>query len=491
MQLNEFVDIKGLSLITSCGCNLQCSYCRIAESVNSDSARLQKETIQALQDGTFLNNVKESLFRIHQSPAKITNIAFWGQEPTLTLHHITEHLDEWMAAFCNVDNIMFSTNSMAYGDRVIDFLKTLDQVIDHHIQVNIQFSWDGDESTDEIRLADSSAIYKNITNIVEACNLLSFKNIEVFFNFHGVISLDLLSRLTTAEKVANYYKNLCLWGSHFHELNNNPRVHLPPDVGLALENPIDASTMDGIHLANFVRMSQQIDRFYFKDIGYYNYGNSHIDTLFNQYITQFTNILNWARHEFGVHSFEELIDQMAMDLTIYKKVCNHCNSVLYCSNGISELKLMYDGTCINCQNSIFDRDLQFLSDEDTLRNQVKKTLASRDYFINLLTDSDEVLMKYFDLFTQTKISCFAHSFKSVLNLMMFLIENKQISLIYSNYNKLLVAAFQVALCNCCHYNNQMTTGSMFLRHTGQIRFFCNGFLELINENMQNHRGGLS
>lgn len=82
---------------------------------------MQLENIKALQDGTFIKNVRDVLYRMNQSPLNIESIAFWGQEPTLTLNHITDHFEEWYDLFPNWQHCGFSTNTVAHLDRIIDF----------------------------------------------------------------------------------------------------------------------------------------------------------------------------------------------------------------------------------------------------------------------------------------------------------------------------------------------------------------------------------
>lgn len=53
--------LQGLSLITSCGCNLNCEYCWIAKSKNANSINLQKNTIEALDNGEFISNCRKVL----------------------------------------------------------------------------------------------------------------------------------------------------------------------------------------------------------------------------------------------------------------------------------------------------------------------------------------------------------------------------------------------------------------------------------------------
>jgi hypothetical protein len=96
---------------------------------------------------------------------------------------------------------MFSTNSIAHSDRIIDFAKKIDEITDHPFILSVQFSYDGDESTNEIRYADSSIIYKNIVYVITELNKINFKHTSIKLYFHGVISLDLLNRLDSYEKM--------------------------------------------------------------------------------------------------------------------------------------------------------------------------------------------------------------------------------------------------------------------------------------------------
>lgn len=49
--------INSLTVLSSLGCNLNCDYCRLAAAKNEESIILQNNTIKALQDGSFLNNI--------------------------------------------------------------------------------------------------------------------------------------------------------------------------------------------------------------------------------------------------------------------------------------------------------------------------------------------------------------------------------------------------------------------------------------------------
>lgn len=470
----DSVKTGALTLITSCGCNLKCEYCHIAQAVNADSPRLQKETIQALQDGSFLKNVKDSLARIEQSPGDIEQLSLWGQEPTLTLHYITANMEDWLNIFPNCKGIMFVTNGMGYGDRIVDFLFAVDKYAKNPIKVEIQFSFDGEESTDNIRNADSQKIYNTITYVIQECNRHFFKNLHVGFNFHGVISLNLLKRLNTQDKIETYFKNLNDWAYHLYSLNLNKSLEIHPLVGVALENPVDASTEDGLRLADFFRKSIRIhpDNFLFESPYRQEWT---INTLIGQYQQGMGEIFR----DTGCNNVSTLVKRMVEDPVFYYDICRRISLLCYCGNSYGELKLMYDGTIINCQNSIYDRDEKFILDDGSLKSAVKKAQATHHYFVNLLTDDEETIRKHFELFRLSKEDSFMFIMETTITLMYWLSQAHQIDESYRNFQKIIEHSLLLAYFNCCYYNNYVKTGSMFLRATGYLRFFCNGFMDLL------------
>lgn len=72
-------------------------------------------------------------------------------------------------------------------------------------------------------------------------------------------------------------------------------------------------------------------------------------------------------------------------------------------------------------------------------------------------------------------------FKTIFNRLILLNKAHQVHYSYNNVEKAMAHAFMLTIFNCCSYNNQFKTGSIFLRHNGFIRFFCNGFMDEIFE----------
>lgn len=78
MEKNIDIDIRAVTLVSSCGCNLHCQYCMIENSLNGCSAKLQQDTIKALSDGSYLENVKKIFKRLDLDRYIIDNFGFWG-----------------------------------------------------------------------------------------------------------------------------------------------------------------------------------------------------------------------------------------------------------------------------------------------------------------------------------------------------------------------------------------------------------------------------
>lgn len=473
--------IQGLSLITSCGCNLDCSYCRIAQARhdNLHTSDLQHETVKALQDGTFIENVRNVFAAIGQSTSQVESIAFWGQEPTLTLHFITEHLAEWFELFPNWRGTSFSTNGIAYPERLYDFVVGLDKIVDHDFQLNIQFSYDGTYSTESLRKTSGQIIHDNAAAFINKLNHTKLRHVFLDLHFHGVISRDLLKKLQTTEDIIKYQKGLITWSSEFLDLNVNNHVAMAPDVDFGLENPVDASFEEGMDLAVFLNKAMRIKPEQVCSTKEERDRYLSLTENLCRFITQpFNDILHELHHQFGDNmNFQDAIALAVKDSRFKRDLFNLINPMLYCGNGVGELKIMYDGTLINCQNHIFDRNIDDLPKDDKLETNVKRGLATHHYFINPLTATQKEIQDYFEYFEVCKFNSFNFIVTSTITLLEGLVKTQQVDSSYDDQFKLIEHAILASAINCCSFNNQMMSGSVYLRHTGFLRFYCNGFLD--------------
>ena len=470
-------DIHSLTLISSCGCNLQCEYCLISRSSNEYSTELQKNTIQALKDGSFLQNVKIALKNMDVPYSKIVKIELWGQEPTLTLPYLTEHLEDWFNTFPNVNFMMFSTNGMAYPERIIDFLVKLDKSVHIKTRMFIQFSYDGDTSTNEIRGANDQVIYNNLNKIITNLNSIKFNNIDIHMGIHGVISLALMKKLDTTEKILDYYNNIGKFADGLVSQVINKNVYMNSIPDLSLETPIQAGIEDGILLNNFMTKSLSIPNHYF-----HNYATSIIrKTIF----IQFEYFLEMCK-QCNAKSVDELVDKILQNKLTYESFLELGDGMPFCGSNTGDLHFMYDGTIITCQNYMFDQKKEYLKADNDFELIVKKSMIDKHFFINPIIDSKEDVQKFLSIFNEFRHSSFGFLIDHIMNLMFWMSKAEQINRLYIyDYKLLFKHALLIVNYNCCLYNNRLKTGSFYLRWDGFIRFMCNGFINQIEAEM-NH-----
>lgn len=464
-------NIQSLSIISSCGCNLACHYCAIAKTKNEQSAKVQEATIQALQDGSFIKNARDVLLRLNQSPANITNIDLWGQEPTLTLHYIADHLTDWFTTFPSIKTWFFSTNGIAHTDRILDFIKKMDAAAPHPIGLRIQVSHDGEIGTFTVRDAEPTVIQRNLTFLIEQLNQIDLKNITVTFSFNGVASLELIHQLDSFEKVVQYYKTLDTWVMPLHNLNRNKNVQVNDFICVSPELPVDASAEEGLMMADFYRRTLRINP------------NIVDSRSIGSLAAQVSRGLDHVAHDMQVENLASFFDTLAQDANMYYYMLDRLSHSIFCGAFYGELKIMYDGTCISCQNSIFETELENLPQTKDIDVRVRRNFVKRKIILNPLKESDEVIERTFDTFYEGKNSSFYFMMSNHIAMMQLLVDAHQIDSSYQNPVKQLVHSIALVLISGCGYSNWTKTGSLFAKDAGFFRYYCNGLLdELITLN---------
>lgn len=478
--MEENLDIRAITLVSSCGCNLHCKYCMIENSLNGCSAELQQNTIKALSNGSFLNNIKKIFKRLDLDRYIIENFGFWGQEPTLTLHLITEHLDDWFNFFPNITNIDFSTNGMDFPDRIVDFIKKVDETTSQdNLKLTVQFSYDGTYSTNNIRNASNEKIFKNISTVINELNKIKLNHVDVSIQLHGVLSGALIAQLDTLEKVHDYYKELDTFGYELSKKVINRAIELNSSVSICPEYPRDGSVDERIDYESFLQRLLDIDVSDFHDprlpVGIISgYRDIYEDTLKNLgYCLRGEN-----QHPLTIEEALNLIKNKDKDIIRNLSVNNFCGS------NYSELKLLYDGTVMSCQNYMFDINPINIKDDGSIDTISRKDLMTRGHSCaNLLTASDEDIDKLFYKYNLYKTSSFPFMFQATLNTYQMLNECGQLNSIYRyNYNKLLHLAFITTKNLACTYNNLVSTGNELLRSVGTLRLASALYLYVDREN---------
>lgn len=162
--------IASVSLHWSSDCNMACKYCYI-EKEKSCMASYNREIRKALEDGTFVENVKRVTASIVNN---IENISLWGAEPTINSQYWARTFTALFDYYPNAKEVMFSTNALL-GDRIYEDFFLPMVVYAHknkrHIDFNLQMSLDGPpEFNDDSRHPGATAsTIKTIKEILTRC----------------------------------------------------------------------------------------------------------------------------------------------------------------------------------------------------------------------------------------------------------------------------------------------------------------------------------
>ena len=78
-----------------------------------------------------------------------------------------------------------------------------------------------------------------------------------------------------------------------------------------------------------------------------------VNALYKGYFTPFDCVTD-TLHRFGFNNLDECLDEIIKNPALRNDIYNSFNHILYCGNGNAELKIMWDGTLVNCQNHMFE-----------------------------------------------------------------------------------------------------------------------------------------
>lgn len=473
--------ITGLSLMTSCGCNLKCEYCLIdkAKKYNPKAAaELQKNTIQALKDNSFCDNAKKTVIAMGGTPNDIIRIELWGQEQTLTLEHFYGNIEYWLDTFPNWSELSFSTNGQAFPEKIITLITELDKHLTHEMVFSLQWSYDGSFSGEEMRHDDDNKVIQNLTKCIEALNQIKLNNIQVDFYLHGVISYALIHHLGgDIDKIKQYWEECRATANSLPLLSTNEKVNMFNNYSVAEEVPYRASVQDGFDYYDFFIKSAIVGG----DI-------QGLDFLSGQW----SRIVDFAFPDMAKATLDDIVEWLNEKVNNDEDreiLNNQLSNGFFCGTGLGELKLLYDGSTVNCQNSIFERTLDTIDPNgDPIETGAKKTWVEKNFFFNPQTATEEEIQKYKYIFSAGRTNTFWHTYNTTLAKIHYLALAGQIDPEYMYNLKLAIKhAYIITYINQCMYNNMIYTGSAWSKDTGVIRRYCNGVAKYSESHENNNR----
>lgn len=474
MKYLNFKEIKHITLISSESCNLNCSYCELAKSVSIYYDKEQSKKVKEnISSGEFLKNIKKIINKFNIDPKQITGFDLWGQEPTLTLNEISGMLPSFFDFFPNLMYSMFSSNMVQYPDRIINYIKTIEDICrqqnKENFKINIQCSFDGYENTKKFRGIDPEIILNNVEYLIKELNNLKLNHSFININFNNVITKEEVLDLNSYNKVKNYWEELYNITNNYIVLNTNPNVCIYKHFGCGPETPVNATKEQGMAFANFLQLSQRVN----KDFAYLDNYKRAMERIYkNNYL--FNTIYNESKKDW--------IDFLP-SCDINSKLINNLTRSIYCSPGIGSFKIRYDGSLVHCHHSIHHTSLSSFEKKKGWKYDNLKNFASHNYYPNAANDSLNDLNQYFYKIKTTLSSSILHTYSLVVKLMHYLVKCNQISEYYNNEINILRHAFLVTKITCLDANFH-NLGSGAGTWIGVIRFYCNGVFEFIENNQE-------
>lgn len=476
--------IESISALIGPSCNLQCSYCEMAKNTQpEDKKELIEKTIKALENGDFIKNIEKTLKRLHQSCHHIFHLEFWGQESTLFFPYLEKSWDLWAQKLYNLESLFFSTNGMTNSDIIFNFLKKIDKIAKKPIRIGIQISYDGIYGEKEIRGGNDEYILENFIKFQEKVNNYNFRYIEIIeLNTHAVMSMELIKHLDSIYKVENYFDEYEKFLNILYSHNRSKIIQWKPAAFLG-QNCHSASRDEGIKYNFFTDMVNELKqkKDYPLTLNVINKHENFAFALCGYGADDIKENIKKGQYK----NFNDFVDSFIncdLDHPYHK-------NAITCSASLGELKIMYDGTILQCQNLMFDTKMDIKLIKNNVNDWGRYYFLNKGQKINGLTSSDEEINTYFqymrDLQSPSRI---LFTMSSIYNLMFLLVRLGQINSSYYDNEKIKRHSLLLTRILNCPYNCQVLSGSTFLRQSGEIRQFCNGLLDkieqVINETME-------
>ena len=433
-----------------------------------------------MENGDFIKNALKTMYKLKQSPHNVNRIELWGQEPTLTLPILSEHWKEWDEAFTGLSAVFFSTNGIGDPQNILDFIEAVNEKSTNPMLIEIQFSYDGMYGEDIVRGGDSNLIINNLKKLLVGINELSpkLKNIDnIDIMLHTVFSTKLVHFLNDVNTVHEYFHSYENILNELHDLSDyNSKIELYSPAFM-YQNCYSASTEDGIELNSFIdrvnlaKASKKYPRCF-------EFMRPEEDFVAQMAGNGIADLMRVFREDPKWNNLDEYINDYFMN-------ANHPYRQLMetCSSGIGDLKLMYDGSMVICQNSVYDTmiDQDYL--DDSVDNQARWHFMKHGQYINPSKCTQAEIDKFYSYILQLrKGSSFRFIYIQVYNLMVLLAQLGQINPEYAwDLQKTKRHAFIMARTTCCYYNMQVMSGSVLVRQSGEIRQLCNGVMDKLEK----------
>lgn len=462
-------------LFTSESCNLQCSYCDMANHINKKlHAEETKKVKNSLINGQYLNTLQKTFERLEIDPGQMLHFELWGQEPTITLKEFSIMFPQLYNYCYNLQSMMFSTNGVGFIDDIINFIVLVDNTVKQNFNITIQFSFDGYENTKNHRGINPDIIINNIIDFLTKLNNISLKLTNIIIQCHYVVDDATINKYAdeiNQKELFYYLRDFSDLSDKFMILNKNNKVTINP-FSPGLINPYNASVQDGKNLAQFYKNCEKTG-----EIIPHKTWRGLTYQFFEKII------------ELDFEKVKDFIYSIGFDKPIDTEMLKILSEKINCGFNYSGVKVRYDGKLIICQNAIMGLSSKELKDRQDSDSIIQSRKLFHNFYPNILTDNDEIIDEYLRQIKLEHEETFFIAYSQVASLMSLLLYSNQIDSKYNNKEEFLKCAYNLTTMLNCAYNGIMQTGSMYGKHIGYLRFFCNGFMDILNEEYEKYKRG--
>lgn len=487
-NLNCLDNLEWKSIIlVSGGCNLNCRYCLVNKSKSGTNyPNFLKDTNKAIANGQYLNVFKTAFKKYNQSPSKVRRLELWGNEPTLMLHDLNKVWSDWATAFPNINHITFSTNGIDYVNDIFNFIMEVEKNATTQIDFPIQYSYDGfygetierQHNKEEKDTEEESIVINNLLELINKLNNVKLNFVNINFNLHAVVSMSIVNKLNSSKDIE---KMLTDYNGIINKIDQsiiNQKVTFSGGVFLH-ENSYNWTSDDGINYYSFIRKFQNV-----LNSGKYNFIHAGIEgrDIFTEIFGTIAKDIMYLCDKTKCYSIDKLIDNFIQtkDLPI------EC----YCYSLENQLRIDYQGNLLDCHGSLYDPYLEKDKLANTILDQSRWLCKEHGRYLNIIDCSKEELEKllYFFIISHDPTVLLFET-QQIINkiYLMALCGQASDSYLY-DFNKLKRHAFILAKSYQCYNSLKCRNGSIYIRGNEEIRFFCNGILDVIEENINREIG---
>lgn len=389
---------------------------------------------------------------------------------------------DWVETFPNIKKMFFSTNGMAYIEDIYKFILEADKNAKDTFELGIQISYDGLFGEELSRGGSREVIKENFLKLNDLLNNTHLEHINITFSIHAILSLNTISYLKDWEDLRNYLFDFDDFYYSMSQTCNNARAKWESFTLQCQNAGFDSTVEDGI---NYITTCKKLDAIITQDKHLYKtedwwYMNNHFQ------INSLGDMINRVPREIRRMGFKSLDEYVDAYINNDPRV-QETKMTLYCGATLTDLKIMYDGSIMSCQNYLFDAfEKNKKKYGDSLADQMLKNAVKYNrQILNPLTMTDEDLEKHLDyLWGLNFNNAMSGMFNGICNLMFMMAQIGQIDISYlQDLNKLKRHAFILSLEENCYYILGLMTGSVLLHGASHIRYWCNGIMDEVEEFM--------